>query len=692
MRRTISIIALLAMLLTMFPYAVFADARSDALENLESTLDAIHDKLDDNDKHYLCTARENLQDKSKAGLLWKTLLGNSLTDDSILTTEVVNRLGNGDKNGAKDIITGMIKDAANIYYSDNLSTSLSDFEDKWDGDVKKLFNNQVSVSTLYQFYSDVMDYIKGNIGMSDVKAAINGDYSTFIDNLENKNNIVRKAIEAAEDKNTDLKNALGQIGWSIDLLVKIKENLSSAVDPGKNAEKALAKGYIRSQLEFGGPTSIKVNETKDLSLKVKDFSIVDIGSLVDWYIDPQYGELSKGSDGYYSKLTAKKAGTVQLVAYRNDKDTNWLWRGEITIDPAGTGSSGGGGGGAATSTPPTTPSTPSDQANQQVQEKLGNLQQDIAAGKLTPAEAAKQIGETVKELAGKSVAADTKKVVLETANKVLEKAGALAAADVQAEVKDNKSVVTVATAAIERQIAQVTGVFSELAAQLSGTSMADLTGKLAKRVVLTVPAAAAGKELAVQVPGDAVAKLQQAGVGLLVKAADLNVSLPPAALSGLNLDAGQAVQLEAKPVQVTQAPPAANSALSTQQVWELDLQVVDKASGQAQAVQSFGQKVRVVLSYDPVKVKDPEILGVYRYNAPSGQWDYVGGRVNLRDNTIAFGTGHFSLYGVMAYEKSFADMAAHWAKREVSVMAARHIARGVAADKFAPENKVTRAE
>lgn len=685
-RRTVGIIALLTMLLTLVPFAAMAGSRDSALEELESTLDAIHDKLDSTDKQYLRNARENVQNKDEQQL-WNALLGNGVTENSILTDQVKNRLG---QDNAKSVITGLIKDAAWVYYSDNLSSSLSDFEDRWDSDVKKLFNSQVSVSTLYEFYADVMDYIKQNIGMNDVKSAINGDYSAFIGNLEDKNSIVRRAIADAEDKNPALKDALSEIGWSIDLLVQLKENLSSAVDPGKNAEKALAKGYIRSQLKFGGPTSIKVNETKDLSLKVKGFSIVDIGSLVDWYIDQHYGELSRGIDGHNSKLTAKKAGTVELIAYRNNKDTNWLWRGYITIEPASASDTTGSGGGGATTTPPG--STTSEQVNQLVKEKLGNLVQDILAGKLSPTESARKIGEAVKELAGKSVAVDTKKAVLDAAYKVLEKAGSLAAADVQTEVKDNKALVTVQTAAIEKQIASVLGAYNELAAQLKDTALADLTGKLAKQVVLNVPAAAAGKELAVLVPGDALAKLQQAGLGLLVKAPGLDVSLPAGMLGGLNLDAGKAVQLAARPVQVNQAPPAVSSAFSTHQVWELDLQVVDKASGQAQTVQSFGQKVRVVLTYDPAKVQDPEILGVYRYNEANRQWDYVGGRVNLKGNTIAFGSGHFSLYGVMAYEKSFADMANHWAKREVAVMAARHIAKGVAADKFAPENRVTRAE
>lgn len=91
---------------------------------------------------------------------------------------------------------------------------------------------------------------------------------------------------------------------------------------------------------------------------------------------------------------------------------------------------------------------------------------------------------------------------------------------------------------------------------------------------------------------------------------------------------------------------------------------------------------------------DEDKLGVYRYNEASKAWEYVGGRVDKVKKTVTAKLAALGLakYAVMAYEKTFADLALHWAKRDVEIMAARHVAGGVTEELFNPNGQVTRAE
>ena len=102
--------------------------------------------------------------------------------------------------------------------------------------------------------------------------------------------------------------------------------------------------------------------------------------------------------------------------------------------------------------------------------------------------------------------------------------------------------------------------------------------------------------------------------------------------------------------------------------------------------------ITVTLKYDPGKVTDVKKLSVYYYDEAKGKWEFVGGKVNEADGTISVVLRHFSKYAVMEYDRTFADIAGHWAKADIEIMAARHIADGVGEDNFAPEADITRSE
>nr|WP_269438165.1 S8 family serine peptidase [Phosphitispora fastidiosa] len=102
--------------------------------------------------------------------------------------------------------------------------------------------------------------------------------------------------------------------------------------------------------------------------------------------------------------------------------------------------------------------------------------------------------------------------------------------------------------------------------------------------------------------------------------------------------------------------------------------------------------ITVTLKFDTGKVTDVNKLGVYYYNEAKGKWEFIGGRVNAAEGTISVVLKHFSKYAVMEYSRTFADITGHWAKADIELMAARHIADGVDETRFAPEAEITRAE
>jgi subtilisin family serine protease len=198
---------------------------------------------------------------------------------------------------------------------------------------------------------------------------------------------------------------------------------------------------------------------------------------------------------------------------------------------------------------------------------------------------------------------------------------------------------------------------------------------------------------------EAVDKLEiQISAGSLVKAADKNKTLKiesnnftceiqPGTFAISNTDevvnlsvtelSSQEIEDEpdSKPVEANEAS----------KVFDFNLSIGNKK------ITTFDKSIIITVKYDAAKVKDKNKLGVYYYNENSKQWEYVGGKVK-EDGTIAFTVEHFSKYVVMEYNKTFNDTKEHWAKYDIEIMAAKHIAKGIDANNFAPDASITRAE
>jgi len=117
------------------------------------------------------------------------------------------------------------------------------------------------------------------------------------------------------------------------------------------------------------------------------------------------------------------------------------------------------------------------------------------------------------------------------------------------------------------------------------------------------------------------------------------------------------------------------------------LAIVD-ADGKESKADVFAEPI--LLSFHVHAAKEHALTGIY-YIGENGTLQYVRGK--QEDGVMSGPVSHFSVYGLLNFDKSFQDVAdGHWASEAVRMLAAQGIVQGVTADRFAPNKQVTRAE
>lgn len=220
-----------------------------------------------------------------------------------------------------------------------------------------------------------------------------------------------------------------------------------------------------------------------------------------------------------------------------------------------------------------------------------------------------------------------------------------------------------------------------------------------KQLVLEIPkevktekGTLAVEQATIKVAAEVVGKALDAGKQAVINVGELQVVIPPQALD-LSAVAAQGATLS---ISVTRSTAASvqtqDSAMKVAgDVYTIEIRVESKGEDKG-GISSFSNPVILSLTYDPTKLAagEEQYLGAYRQEA--GGWKYVGGKINRDARQVTVMRRSLSTYAVMAYIKTFADMAGHWADQAVKLMASRHVVVGMTAVNFVPENNVTRAE
>jgi Tol biopolymer transport system component len=98
-------------------------------------------------------------------------------------------------------------------------------------------------------------------------------------------------------------------------------------------------------------------------------------------------------------------------------------------------------------------------------------------------------------------------------------------------------------------------------------------------------------------------------------------------------------------------------------------------------------------SKDQAASVNPARIGIFkRDSALSSGWRYVGGVVIPSKQQVKANIAESGEYVVMVYERSFVDLAGHWSRSDIEVLASRMIVNGVTEREFEPDRAITRAE
>ncbi|WP_377516739.1 X2-like carbohydrate binding domain-containing protein [Paenibacillus allorhizosphaerae] len=127
----------------------------------------------------------------------------------------------------------------------------------------------------------------------------------------------------------------------------------------------------------------------------------------------------------------------------------------------------------------------------------------------------------------------------------------------------------------------------------------------------------------------------------------------------------------------------------------VDFKVKAAANGQTVELHDFGSKymTRGIVYTNPSA--SGNVIAVH-YDPFASTVSYIpthlGSRSDGKKEAVMRAT-HYSIYAAIeTKDRSFADLSAHWAKEDVEHLASRLIVTGVSADRFAPDESITRAE
>jgi hypothetical protein len=213
-------------------------------------------------------------------------------------------------------------------------------------------------------------------------------------------------------------------------------------------------------------------------------------------------------------------------------------------------------------------------------------------------------------------------------------------------------------------------------------------------VTIELPSAAGDTGTALELPGQALSKITGEGMGLIITTGTRTLEFPAGAFA-LSGEASSRVRIvlnaawsaEAKST-VEQSVRADSDYKPTGVVLSVVVQVI--VGDQVKEIHQLDRPATVSIRLTPEQEKliSSEMAGVYYVNGQGTE--YVPGK--LEGGVFTFTAEHFSYYAILEYNKTFLDLAGHWAEQAVKALAAKHIVTGVDAKHYAPNRSITRAE
>ncbi len=191
--------------------------------------------------------------------------------------------------------------------------------------------------------------------------------------------------------------------------------------------------------------------------------------------------------------------------------------------------------------------------------------------------------------------------------------------------------------------------------------------------------------------------IRESGKTLFVKTGDVTLKIAPNTLKDLDFAAYDEVtfnvqkhsEAEGKDLLSSSGVIAVKGMSEKSPVYEVNIglkkdDVATKYTGK------FAEPLEVAFKYTPAEGDNERKMGAYRLTADG--WEYVPSRVNTADNLVIATLWNTSKFTVLLYEKTFGDIAAHWARADIELMASKHIVKGMNDYEFVPDATTTRAQ
>lgn len=213
-------------------------------------------------------------------------------------------------------------------------------------------------------------------------------------------------------------------------------------------------------------------------------------------------------------------------------------------------------------------------------------------------------------------------------------------------------------------------------------------------VTIELPASAAESGAALEFPAKSVSELESKNLDLVITSGNRTVRFPAGSLavSGdelarIRIVLNAAWSDEAKTL-VAQSLQGNADYKTTGVVLSVVIQVINGDSVTEIHELDKPAVVTLELTEEQQKLLSADLAGVYYVDGQGAE--YVPGTLN--NGTFTFTAEHFSYYAILEYNKTFVDLAGHWAENAVKALAAKHIVTGVDERHYEPNRGITRAE
>ncbi|WP_159886448.1 S-layer homology domain-containing protein [Paenibacillus puerhi] len=286
--------------------------------------------------------------------------------------------------------------------------------------------------------------------------------------------------------------------------------------------------------------------------------------------------------------------------------------------------------------------------------------------------------------------------------------GGLPAANLPSTVENGKSGVRIPIAEM-KSVRRADGQAVAVAA-VSADSLAEVLAKLkadpalGSRIQIELPAGEQTVKVELPAASLAAAASQDAGIAVVIQTGGASYELPVQALDIAKLAAQLGVKQQDVKITVHIGKPSATDLQGISKEAErsgasmigeaLDFHVTAEGGGSSLAVGDFGgiYVTRTILLPGQL---DPSTATGVLYDPATGELSFVPTRFQAMDGgrtrALLKRQGN-STYAVIRHTKSFDDLAGHWAKDEIALLASKLIVDGRTEHNFVPQGDVTRAE